>query len=59
VAFVRRIGRKRLVALEAGALTSAARYRRGGYLLRPLRNLFCLSLYFLGAPPRLIGRLYG
>jgi rSAM/selenodomain-associated transferase 2 len=59
VAFVRRIGRKRLVALKAGALTSAARYRRGGYLLRPLRNLCCLSLYFLGAPPRWIGWLYG
>lgn len=59
VAFVRRIGRKRLVALQAGALTSAARYRREGYLLRPLRNLCCLSLYFLGAPPRFIGRLYG
>lgn len=58
VAFVRRIGRKRLVPLEAGALTSAARYRRGGYLRRPLRNLCCLSLYFLGAPPRWIGWLY-
>ena len=58
VAFVRRIGRRRLVALEAGALTSAARYRRGGYLLRPLRNLCCLSLYLLGAPPRFIGWLY-
>jgi rSAM/selenodomain-associated transferase 2 len=59
VAFVRRIGRRRLVALKAGALTSAARYRREGYLLRPLRNLCCLALYFLGASPRLIGRLYG
>jgi len=59
VAFVRRIGRRRLVALQASALTSAARYRREGYLLRPLRNLCCLSLYFLGAPPRLIGRIYG
>lgn len=59
VAFARRIGRRRLVPLEAAALTSAARYRREGYLLRPLRNLCCLMLYFLGAPPRLIGRLYG
>ena len=59
VALVRRIGRRRLVALEAGALTSAARYRREGYLLRPLRNLGCLVLYFLGLPPRLLVRLYG
>jgi len=58
VAFVRRIGRKRLVPLKATALTSAARYRSEGYLRRSLRNLCCLSLYFLGVPPRLIGRLY-
>src|SRR5215472_16368537 len=59
VAFVRRIGRRRLAALEAGVLTSAARYRREGYLRRPLRNLGCLALYFLGLPPQLIARLYG
>jgi rSAM/selenodomain-associated transferase 2 len=58
VALVRRIGRRRLVALEATALTSAARYRRDGYLRRSLRNLCCLALYFLGAPPRLIQRIY-
>ena len=59
VAFVRRVGRRRLVALATGALTSAERYRRGGYLWRPLRNLGCLTLYLLGVPPRLILRLYG
>ena len=59
VALVRRIGRRRLVALEAAAVTSAARYRREGYIRRPLRNLCCLGLYFLGVPPRLIERIYG
>ena len=59
VALVRRIGKRRLVALEATALTSAARYRRDGYLRRSLRNLVCLTLYFLGVSPRLIQRLYG
>ena len=59
VAFVRRIGRRRLIALTTGALTSADRYRRGGYLLRSMRNLACLTLYLLGLPPRLILRLYG
>lgn len=59
VAFVRRIGRRRLIAFATGALTSADRYHRGGYLWRPLRNLGCLSLYLLGLPPRLILRLYG
>ncbi len=59
VALVRRIGRRRLVALKTGALTSADRYRREGYLRRSLRNLGCLTLYLLGAPPRILARLYG
>jgi len=59
VDFVRRIGRHRLVHLAVPALTSAARYRSGGWWLRPLRNLSILTLYFLGAPPRLLHRLYG
>jgi rSAM/selenodomain-associated transferase 2 len=59
VDIVRRIGRERLVPLAADAMTSAARYRRDGYLARPLRNLSCLTLYFLGLPPRLLLRLYG
>jgi len=58
VELVRRIGRRRLVVLGADAVTSAARYRAGGYLVRPLRNLACLGLYLLGLPPRLIARLY-
>jgi rSAM/selenodomain-associated transferase 2 len=59
VELARRLGRGRLVPLAADAVTSASRYRRGGYVARPLRNLCCLSLYFLGVPPRLLLRLYG
>jgi rSAM/selenodomain-associated transferase 2 len=59
VALARRIGRRRLVALNANAVTSAARYERDGFLRRPLRNALCLTLYFCGVPPRLIRRLYG
>ncbi len=59
VEFMRRIGRARLVTLDAEALTSAARYRAGGWWLRPLRNLSLLGLYFLGAPAGLLKRLYG
>ncbi len=59
VDLVRRIGRRRLAFLEPVACTSAARYRAGGYWLRPMRNLACLGLYFLGVPPRLLVRLYG
>ena len=58
VALARRIGRRRIVILDAEAMTSAARYRKGGWWLRPLRNLALLGLYFLGVPPRLLRRLY-
>lgn len=58
VDLVRRIGRRRLVMLDAEATTSAARYRRGGFWLRPLRNQFCLLLWFVGIPARTIARLY-
>jgi len=58
VDMVRRIGRKRLVELAAAAVTSAERYQKSGYWLRPARNLLCLGLYFAGVPPRLIAGLY-
>ncbi len=59
VDLVRRIGRSRLCPLDPRAVTSGARYRRSGYLPRSARNLFCLGLYFIGAPNRLIAWLYG
>jgi rSAM/selenodomain-associated transferase 2 len=59
VDFVRRLGRRRLAPLGACIIASARRYRRAGYVRRPLRNLLCLSLYFAGVPPRRILRLYG
>ena len=59
VALARRLGRARLKPLGATILTSASRYRRDGYWRRPLRNLFCLSLYFLGVPPGRIAKIYG
>jgi rSAM/selenodomain-associated transferase 2 len=58
VDLARRLGRRRLRALDHAAITSAARYRRAGYRLRSARNLLCLSLYFLGLPPRALLRLY-
>ncbi|MDP6709287.1 MAG: TIGR04283 family arsenosugar biosynthesis glycosyltransferase [Alphaproteobacteria bacterium] len=59
VDLTRRIGRSRLAHLETAALTSAARYRRSGYLLRSARNLVCLTLYLAGAPLAAVSRLYG
>ena len=59
VDMARRIGKTRLVELPATATTSAARYRRDGYLWRPIKNLALLTLYFLGVSPRRLARLYG
>jgi rSAM/selenodomain-associated transferase 2 len=58
VDLVRRLGRARLAALPADAVTSAARWRRDGYLRRSARNILCLTLWFAGVPPRIILRLY-
>jgi rSAM/selenodomain-associated transferase 2 len=59
VDIVRRIGKGRLVELPATATTSSERYKRHGYVLRPLLNLSLLSLYLLGVPPQRLARLYG
>jgi hypothetical protein len=58
VDLVRRIGRRRLHLLRAKALTSAARYRRDGYLRRSARNLSCLALYYAGVAPDKIADRY-
>lgn len=58
VDLVSRIGRRNLRALNAHAVTSAEKYRRDGYLIRPLRNLLCLGLFSLGVSPRYIASLY-
>ncbi len=59
VDLIRRIGRSRLTVLPSIARTSAQRWRRDGWRRRSARNLGCLTLYFLGVPPRVIARLYG
>ena len=58
VDLMRRIGRRRLSMLNAAAITSAERYRRGGYIRRPLRNLFTLMLYFCGVSPEKLEKFY-
>ncbi len=59
VDLVRRIGRSRIEALKACAMTSAARYRHDGYAVRSMRNVLTLVLYFLGVPPKLLAKYYG
>jgi rSAM/selenodomain-associated transferase 2 len=58
VDLVRRIGRRRLHVFKSPVVTSAARYRQHGFWWRPLRNLSCLTLWFLGVSPDIIARLY-
>jgi rSAM/selenodomain-associated transferase 2 len=59
VALARRLGRRRLVALEAEIVASVERYRRGGYWRRPIRNLVCLALYLCGVAPTTLAKIYG
>jgi len=58
VALVRALGRRRLAALPVGAVTSAARWQREGYLRRSAKNLGILALWFLGVPPATLARWY-
>lgn len=58
VDIIRRIGTTRVKRLPADAITSAQRYRTQGWWLRPVKNLLCLTLYFLGAPNAWIKKLY-
>lgn len=44
--------------LPAAIITSAERYRRGGWWRRPMRNLLCLALYSVGASPEWLARWY-
>ena len=59
VDLIRRLGRRRLVALDADALTSADKWQRDGWIRRSARNVCCLALWFVGVPLRWIVRLYG
>ncbi|MEO0633422.1 MAG: TIGR04283 family arsenosugar biosynthesis glycosyltransferase [Pseudomonadota bacterium] len=57
VAIVRAL-RGQLVALDAAAITSAARYRRQGWVRRGARNLWLLTQYFAGVSPLQLAEKY-
>jgi rSAM/selenodomain-associated transferase 2 len=59
VEMVRRLGGRRITRLRATALTSPRRYQQDGYARRALRNLTCLTLYYMRVPPRYLVKLYG
>lgn len=58
VEIMRRLGQARLHALNGEARTSAARWRRRGWIGQTMLNLTCVSLYRLGVPVDRIARLY-
>lgn len=58
VEIMRRLGHARLHALNGEARTSAARWRRRGWIGQTTLNLTCVSLYRLGVPVDRIARLY-
>jgi rSAM/selenodomain-associated transferase 2 len=57
VAMARKL-RRRLVMLPCQANTGAERYQRGGWLRRPVRNLWTLARYLGGASPEKLARFY-
>ena len=57
VAIVRAL-RGNLVMLGAQALTSAARYQRGGWYRRGIRNMWTLTRYRIGTDPAKLARYY-
>jgi len=57
VALARRL-RGRLRRLDAVAVTSAAKYRRQGWLRRGARNLWTLLRYALGTSPEYLAQVY-
>ncbi|MES2710412.1 MAG: TIGR04283 family arsenosugar biosynthesis glycosyltransferase [Pseudomonadota bacterium] len=58
VDLVLRIGKHRLAMLPIEAVTSAERWRRGGWWRVSARNVMCLGLWFAGASPERIRRIY-
>lgn len=58
VDIVRRIGRRNLTFFDVMAVTSAKRYRQGGWWRRPSQNIFCLLMYFIGASPQILKKIY-
>lgn len=59
VDLVRRLGRGRIVTLNARVVTSAERYRREGVVSRLVRNQARLGLYMIGVPVPTIANVFG
>ena len=58
VEIVKNIGFKNIQILDSYIITDSIRYKNQGWLIRPLINLYCLSLYFLGFNINYINKIY-
>lgn len=58
VGLVRRLGAKRLRALDGRVLTRSERFRKEGYISRSLRNWHLLLRYLMGVKPDRLARDY-
>jgi rSAM/selenodomain-associated transferase 2 len=58
VDLVRRIGKTRLMPLDAVALTSGVKFVRGGWWAVPARNVILLMSYLLGVKPATLAKWY-
>ena len=58
VDLIRRIGRRRVVMLDAVATTSSERYHRSGYIRQGFRNILLVALFFAGVSAERLARFY-
>ena len=58
VEIIRNIGFKNIKILNSYIVTDSIRYRSEGWLIRPIRNLYCLTLYILGFNINTINSIY-
>ncbi len=55
---IRKIGFKNIKILNSYIVTDSIRYKSEGWLIRPLINLYCLTLYILGFNINTINNIY-
>ena len=58
VEIIRTIGFRNIKILNSYIITDAARFENQGWIYRPMINLFCLTLYFLGFNINNINKIY-
>ena len=58
VEIIRAIGFRNIKILNSYIITDAARFENQGWIYRPMINLFCLTLYFLGFNINSINKIY-